>query len=433
MASARRTDGPGPADRDSDVLIVGAGVVGLAAAIDLAGRGLSVTVVDRATTGSGASFGNAGWLTPSLASPLAQPGSTRKALKWMLDPESPFYIKPSLDPALLRWLLVFLRSSSRERYERGVRAMVELCLWSVDAWEREASESGESFGFERAGLLMLLESEKSADGARAHAAFTEGSGVAWEWWDQARVRAEEPIIRGETVGGIFFPGDAHCEPHLAVRRLRARAESLGVRVVEHSEVTGFDTRGGSLEAARVGESRICAKEFVIASGAWAGRLGATLGLRIPMRAAKGYSVVLPKGAIHPRRSIYLADRKVAVTPHAQGLRLAGTLELVGLDASINRRRVDAIVRGAGAMLSVVDPIPELRPWAGLRPCLADGMPAIGRAPGFGNLWLAIGHQMTGLKCAPGTAQLLGDLMTGASPAFDPGLFDPARCCRPARV
>lgn len=414
-------------DRESDVLVIGAGVIGLASAVELARRGMSVTVVDRATPGSGASFGNAGWLTPSLASPLAQPGSARKALRWMLDPESPFYIRPSLDPALIRWLLVFLRSSRRDRYERGTRAMVELCVWSVDAWEREAREPGveEGFGFARRGLLMLLESDKSAEHARTHAAFTERLGVEWEWWDEVSVRAREPAVIGPTVGGVFFPGDAHCEPHLAVRRLRARAESLGVRFVVNAGVDGFVREGGVIRAAIAGDREFRAREYVIASGAWAGRLGATLGLRIPMRGAKGYSVLLPRAQDHPTRSIYLADRKVAVTPHEGSLRLAGTLELVGLDASINQRRVDAIVRGARAMLSISPSGTESRPWAGLRPCLADGMPAIGRSPGFSNLWLSIGHQMTGLKCAPGSACLLGDLMCGATATFDPAPFDPS--------
>lgn len=406
--------------------MIGAGIVGLASAAELADRGLSVTVVDRATAGSGASHGNAGWLTPSLASPLAQPGSVRKALKWMLDPESPFYIRPSLDPALLRWLLVFLRSSGRARFERGTRAMVELCVWSVDAWEREARAPGveQGFGFARRGLLMLLESEESGAKARAHASMTERFGVEWEWWDEATVREREPAVIGPTVGGVFFPGDAHCEPHLAVRRLRARAETLGVRVIENAGVDGFLREGGRVAAAIAGGREIRAREFVIASGAWAGVLGETLGLRIPMRGAKGYSVLLPRAEDHPRRSIYLADRKVAVTPHEHALRLAGTLELVGLDGSINQRRVDAIVRGARAMLSVAPIGTESRPWAGLRPCLPDGMPAIGRAPGYENLWVSIGHQMTGLKCAPGSARLLGDLMLGARPPFDASAFDP---------
>lgn len=424
----------GPLGREADALVIGAGIVGLASAVELARRGMSVAVVDRASPGSGASFGNAGWLTPSLASPLAQPGSVRKALKWMLDPESPFYIRPSLDPALLRWLWVFLRSSGRERFERGTRAMVELCVWSVDAWEREAHAPGveQGFGFARRGLLMLLESEESGAKARAHASMTERLGVEWEWWDEGVVREREPAVIGPTAGGVFFPGDAHCEPHLAVGRLRARAEALGVRVIENAGVDGFVREGGVIRAAIAGGREIRARELVIASGAWAGRVGETLGLRIPMRGAKGYSVVLPRAEDHPTRSIYLADRKVAVTPHEHALRLAGTLELVGLDASINERRVGAIVRGAREMLSMAPPGSESRPWAGLRPCLADGMPAIGRAPGFENLWLAIGHQMTGLKCAPGSARLLGDLMLGERPTFDPAPFDPARCCVPRR-
>lgn len=421
----------GARSADPDVLVIGAGVIGMACAVELAQRGASVMVIDRGEVGGGASFGNAGWLTPSLAAPLAQPGSARKAIKWMLDPESPFHIKPSFDPALFRWLWTFWRASNRAQFERGVRALVELCLWSVDAWEHEAAAADDDFGFARRGLLMLLETDASAADARAHAALTEACGVEWRWWNEQRVREEEPCVTGATVGGVYFPREAHCEPRMAVRRLRSRAETLGVRIVEHTTIDGFELRSGEIVAARAGDESLRAREFVIASGAWAAQTCASLGLRVPMRSGKGYSALLPRAERHPSRPIYLADRKIAVTPHANALRLAGTLEVVGLDLSINERRAGAIIRGAATMLDIAPPHADVKPWAGLRPCLADGMPAIGRAPGVTNAWLAIGHQMTGLKCTPASARLLAELMTGERPTFDPAPFDPARCCREA--
>ncbi|MCC5823214.1 MAG: FAD-dependent oxidoreductase [Phycisphaerales bacterium] len=409
--------------------MIGAGVVGLACALELGRRGLRVTVVDRGLAGHGASFGNAGWLTPSLAFPLAQPGYAFKAARWMLDPESPFYIRPSLEPAMLRWLAVFLLSSRRSRFRANAPALIELCRWSVDAWERLAAADGPGFDFARHGLLMVLETEKGRASAQRSASYTESLGIPWESWDAERVRAEEPIVIGPQIGAVYFPHDAHCVPNLAVERLRAEAKRAGVRVIEGRSVDGFHADRGGIRALRTDRGEIEAERFVLAAGFWSGGLGKELGLKIPMRAAKGYSIQFHRSAIHPERSIYLAERKVTVTPHADRLRLAGTLEVVGEDLSINERRVGAIERGARAMLDLPAERAEAAPWAGLRPCLADGMPAIGASPKHRNLWLAIGHQMTGLKCAPGTARLLAELMSGERPSFDPRPFDPERCCR----
>ena len=165
--------------------------------------------------------------------------------------------------------------------------------------------------------------------------------------------------------------------------------------------------------------------MVVATGAWSRSLGRRLGLRLPVLGAKGYSIVLPRLDPHPRRSLYLAERKVALNPHADALRVSGTLELVDEDLSINMRRVNAVLRGARAMVALPDPLPVLELWRGLRPCTPDGLPLIGRARGFRNLWLATGHQMTGLKTAPATGRLLAELMAGEKASFDPAPFRPA--------
>lgn len=411
-----------------DIAVIGAGVIGLACALELAKRGRRVVVVDRATAGRGASFGNAGWLTPSLAFPLAQPGYALKALKWMLDPESPFYIRPSLDPALLKWVSIFAFSSRRSKFAINAPALVGLCRWSTDAWESIANTPGPDFGFARRGLLVVLETQHGLETAQKAAAYVESLGIPSERWSAERVKAEEPIVTGNQIGGILYTRDAHCVPNLAVERLRHEAQRLGVEVLENREVTGARTEHGTIAALRTASGEITADQYVLAAGYWSADLGRELGLSLPMRAAKGYSLQFARGPVHPTRSISLGERKVTVTPHAERLRLAGTLEIVGDDSSINERRVNAIERGARGLLTLPAERAEAKPWAGLRPCLADGMPAIGRSPKHRNLWMAIGHQMTGLKCAPGTARLLCELMHGDKPTFDPKPFAPERCC-----
>jgi D-amino-acid dehydrogenase len=245
--------------------------------------------------------------------------------------------------------------------------------------------------------------------------------VRAERWTAEEVREKEPAVIGRQVGGYFYPDDAHCEPYRAVRALEAEARALGVEFLENTEVYAISNGTGPRRLTTT-RGEIRAGQLVIATGPWSESLGKMLGLRLPVIGAKGYSLVLPPANPHPKRSIYLIERKVAVNPHRHALRIAGTLELVRNDFPINARRVDVIVRGARGMLNIGDAPAAREIWRGLRPCTPDGMPAIGRARGHGDVWLATGHQMAGLKCAPGTGLLLAQLMAGETPRFDPEPF-----------
>jgi D-amino-acid dehydrogenase len=408
---------------DSDVIVIGGGVIGIACAAELARRGRSVVVLDRDRLGHACSYGNAGWLTPSLAVPLPAPGLVWKASKWLLDPESPFYIKPRPDPGLAFWLLRFLASTGRRRFERGAAALVALARWSVDAWEALAVERPDPpFGFSRAGLLALYESPRGLAAGRAAAGLVRRFGVPSEEWTEAEVRRGEPSIHGPLLGAIHYPRDAHCEPYPAVEALATEARRAGARFFEMTEVQDLERSGGRVSRLITGRGAISGRDFILAAGSASRRLGKRFGLRLPILGAKGYTLVLPRLDPQPGRAVMLAERKVAITPHANALRISGTLELVDDDLSINRRRVDAIVKAARSFFALPDPLPPFDPWRGLRPCAPDGMPLIGRAQGHANLWLATGHQMTGLKTAPGTARLLAELMTGDTPSFDPAPF-----------
>ncbi len=406
----------------SRVVVIGGGVIGAGCALELARRGASITVLERDRIGGGASFGNAGWLTPSLAFPLPAPGMLRQAAKWLLDPESPFYIKPRLDPALALWLLRFLAATRRERFERNAAALIELCRWSVDAWESLAEAGPETFGFARNGLLAVYETEMGLAAGRRQAEFVAGLGNAYEPWSVEAMREREPALRGRLSGGLFYPEDARCEPHPAALALAEAARREGAVFVEDAAVRDVERGGGRVRAVIAGSRRHEADAFVLAAGTWSRSVGRRFGLRLPVLGGKGYSMVFGRLDPHPRHSLYLAERKIAVNPSADTVRVSGTLELVGEDLSVNRRRVDAILRRARGLLPLPEGDPPPEPWSGLRPCTPDGMPLIGRARGFRNLWLATGHQMVGLKAAPATGLLLAQLMSSERPAFDPAPF-----------
>jgi len=346
-----------------------------------------------------------------------------KSLVWLLDPESPLYIQPRLELSFLRWLASFLLASTRrDRYERGAAALIELCRVSVDLREDLARRTPGGFGFERHGLIEVIEQPAALEASRADIERLSRSGIRAEFWSSDEVREREPVIVGRQVGGWYFPDDAHCEPYPAARALAAEARKAGVRIAEETELYG--TADDDTGPRRLATTRgvVVAEKVVLAAGSWSEGVGRMFGLRIPVLGGKGYALVLPRLEPHPTRSIHLAARKIAVNPHANALRVAGTLELVRDDLSIHGRRLNAVLRGAQEMLAIPRPPVVREVWRGLRPCAPDGMPLIGRARGRGDVWLAAGHQMIGLMSALGTARLLGELMTGATPTFDPEPF-----------
>jgi D-amino-acid dehydrogenase len=271
-------------------------------------------------------------------------------------------------------------------------------------------------------LVAVYESDAGLAAGRAHAELVARFGIPFEPWSADEVRRREPAVRGRQAGGFFFPEDGHCEPYGAVVALAAEARRAGVRCVEGAEVYGAEREGRAVRALLTTRGRVAAGQVVLAAGAWSRPLGRLLGLDLPVLGGKGYSVVVPPLDPHPTRSLMLSERKVAINPHADALRISGTLELVGLDLEANRRRLEAVVRGARGVLALPEPLEVREVWRGLRPCTPDGMPLIGRARSFDNLWLATGHQMTGLKTAPGTGRLLAELVGGEAPTFDPAPF-----------
>ncbi len=302
-------------------------------------------------------------------------------------------------------------------------ALVELCRVSVDMWEDFERRAAESFGFERHGLLAVYEKPESFDAAHTSNELVARAGVKVERWSADQVHEREPAIVGAQVGGYYFPDDAHCKPYEAVRALAAEARAAGVTFVEGAEVFKISpASGNSRRTLSTTHGDFTAEKILLAAGSWSEDLGKMLDLRVPILGAKGYSMLLPKANPHPKSSIYLIERKVAVNPHKDALRISGTLELVKNDFSINQRRVNVILRGAKGMLNIGETPVVHDLWRGLRPCTPDGMPLIGKAKGRGDVWLATGHQMAGLKTAPATGVLLAQLMTGEKPSFNPEPF-----------
>lgn len=402
---------------ERDVLVVGAGVVGMACALELARGGARVTVIDKGEVGHGCSYGNAGWLTPCFATPLPAPGMIGKALRWLFDPESPLYIQPRLSS--LGWLLRFLRATGERRFRAGTAALTALSTASFTAYERMAADE-DAFAFRRDGLLVACETDDGWASARQELAIAQDNGIAGEALDADAARAREPAIAGPLRGGVFYPDEATAEPLAVVQTLARLAAAAGADIRPGVEVYDFDVVGGRVAAVRTTRGTLAADVVVLATGAWSRPLARRLGLRLPVLGGKGYAVIVPRFEPAPARPVMLLERKIAVTPRpgSSTVRFAGTLELVDGDFGVSPRRVAAILRGAREMFRVPAEAPVAEVWRGLRPCTPDGLPIIGFARAPRNVFVLTGHQMLGLHTAPASGKLAAELVLGRTPSFD---------------
>jgi len=361
---------------------------------------------------------------PSHSVPLAEPGVIGQGLKWMLDPESPFYIKLRWDRAQWRWLWQFRRACRLEQVRRAMPLLRDLHLESLRLYA-ELDAAGElEFGFERRGRLLVCKSARGLEGAVEEGRHMRELGLQVEILDADGVQEVEPGVSFDCVGGVFYPQDAHLDPALFVRALADRVKSHGGEIHPATEVLGFVKEGGAIRAIETTRGTFVADEVVLASGSWAPELGRTLGLELPIQPAKGYSVTVARPPRCPETPFMLTEAKVAVTPMGESLRFAGTLELAGMDLSINQRRVDALLR------AIRDYVPEYDPeqfevreiWRGLRPCTPDGLPLMGRPQNFDNLTVAAGHASIGMSLAPVSGQLVSRLVERQEPGVDISLL-----------
>ncbi|RME49797.1 MAG: FAD-dependent oxidoreductase [Caldilineae bacterium] len=251
-------------------------------------------------------------------------------------------------------------------------------------------------------------------------------GVSAAILDGDAARALAPQATDRVVGGVYFPDDAHLTPDRFVQALAQRAVEHGARLETGIDVIGFETGDKRITGVMTNRGVIRADQIVLAAGAWSPQLSRDLDLPLDVQPAKGYSITVERPEGFPELPMHLVEGKVVVTPMGETLRFAGTLELAGLDESVNRRRVEAIRRVVPQYLKV-DPYAGLvEIWRGLRPLSPDTLPVIGRSRRWENLVIATGHGMLGMSLGPITGQLVADLVTGSPPSLDLTPFRPDR-------
>lgn len=417
---------PGPGKR---VVVVGAGIIGLCVAYYCARRGHRVVVVDRGQPArDGCSFGNAGMVVPSHFVPLAAPGMVALGLKWMWNPRSPFYIKPRLNRELLRWGWQFMRSATRAHVDRAAPVLRDLSLASRRAFEELSQLPGVDFGLVKKGLLMLCRTPAALEEEFHGAAKARELGIPADCLDAAQTAKLEPGVEMRVAGSVHYPQDCHLSPARFMGVLAALAEAAGARFSWGVEVRGWNHSGGAIRSLDTTVGTFSGDEFVLCGGSWSPSITRGLGLELPMQAGKGYSLTLPRPRQAPAICSIFTEARIAVTPMDGGLRFGGTMEIAGMDESINPVRVEGIVNAVPKYYPrfQTGDFASLPVWRGLRPCSPDGMPYLGRFGRFQNLVAATGHAMMGLSLGPVTGQLVADLVSDQSPGLDIALLNPDR-------
>lgn len=396
------------------VVVIGGGIIGLTTAYHLNREGAEITVLDAGTTGTGASAVNAGWIVPSCAEPVPGPGMVLKSARWMLRPDSPLYIRPSLDPAFLRFMAGMWRRCNTADQRAGFEAQLRLMAGSAAIFD-EYRADGVDFELHSRGLLMAFTDRHNLDHHLPNLDLAERYGLGPRVLLGDAVQAQEPLLSARVQGGIHFPHERHLAPDVFVRSLAARLAERGVTLVEDAAVERVAIRGGLVTTVQTARQDIAADAVVLAAGAWSGRAAALFGERLPVRPGKGYSADLPPLPL--RQPVNLSDAKVAVTPLDDRLRLAGTMEFGGFDHDVNDVRVRAILRAPGAYFRDWEaPANPPRALAGCRPMTPDGLPIIGRLGELANAYVSTGHAMIGVTLAPATAlALTGLVLRGENP------------------
>ncbi|HXT42454.1 MAG TPA: FAD-dependent oxidoreductase [Candidatus Angelobacter sp.] len=411
------------------ILVIGGGVIGLSTAYYCARKGHHVTVVDRnPEQRDGCSFGNAGMIVPSHFIPLAAPGMVALGLKWMWNPESPFYIKPRPDRDLVSWAYRFWRASTPGRVRRAAPLLRDLQLASRACFEEFADLTGNSFGLVKRGLLMLCKTQHALDEEAKMAEQAGQLGIPAEVLDARQTAALDPDVRMDVAGAVYFPKDCHLSPDRFMAGLQQRLKQAGAEFSWNTEVTGWRASGSRIEAARTTVGEFTGDEFVLCGGVWSPDVARELRLHLPMQAGKGYSLTLTRPRQLPRICALFAEARLAVTPMGGSLRFGGTMEIAGLNEDINPVRVRGIIKSVPRYYPDFTPhdFDGVEPWRGLRPCSPDGLPYVGRTARHSNLCVAAGHAMLGLSLGPITGRLVAEILSGENPSIPINLLDPDR-------
>lgn len=403
------------------VTIIGAGVVGMCSAGYLQRAGRKVTVIDSVAPGEGCSFGNAGGLSSGACVPLALPGVLKQVPKWLFDRQGPLALRPGYLPQALPWLWKFIQASAPAQVERSADGLHALMKPLFENYEPLLAEANARDLFRRNGQLYVYSTQEAFEGDAFGRELRRKRGIPFDLLDGEELRQMEPDLKPIFKRAMFMPEHGNCmNPFRLVGALADAFRRNGGEIIQDRvvDVVVGDTGVQELKT-NAGSHKV--DDLVITAGAWSHRLARKFGHKVPLETQRGYHVTLPNAGASPQRGVMWAEKKFLTTPMEMGVRVAGTVEFAGLEAEPDYRRADMLVKQASEMWSGLDGSDGSK-WMGHRPCLPDSLPVIDRSPNVKNVFFAFGHGHVGLSCASTTGRLLSELVTGADPCIDPGLY-----------
>ena len=403
--------------RETQVTVIGAGIVGIAAALYLQRAQCRVTVLDRGAPGEGCSFGNAGLISPGACVPFSMPEMLWKVPRYLMDPLGPLAIRWAYLPQALPWLLRFLAAGRPARVRAISRAMAALHSRAFEAYAPLLKEAGAEDLVRHSGQLYVSKQEDGIEGGRLVQELRERAGVKAELLGADELHQLEPALSPPYRSALFFPENGHSiNSFRLVQMLAERLVRNGGEILRRT-VSGFRFADGRPSAVVTDAGDMAVDRVVIAAGAWSHRLLAMLGTRVPLEAERGYHVMLPDPGVMPRLPVSNRDHSFAATPMENGLRFAGTVEIAGLEAPPDFARARILLKHGKEMYPGIR-TEGMTEWMGARPSLPDGLPIIDVAPNFRSVYLAFGHSHYGLMGAAMTGKLIAELVTGAPRSID---------------
>ncbi|WP_350291721.1 FAD-dependent oxidoreductase [uncultured Croceitalea sp.] len=410
------------------IVIIGGGIIGLCSAYYLQKEGHEVTILDKSNMNAGASYVNAGYITPSHIIPLASPGMISKGIRYMFNARSPFYMKPRLDLDFLKWAWYFKKSSTKEKVEKAIPLIKDINILSRELFH-DIKSSGDLgiFHLERKGLLMLYQTHAEGDHELEIAEKAKFLGLEVNHLDKQGIKKIEPNVSINAVGAVHYECDGHTTPNEFMEKMIDHLLRKGVRICKNEEVIAISSSDQKIDSLQTNLGNYRADEVVFAAGSWTSSLAKKLQISLPIEAGKGYRINVqePTGITMPA---ILMEAKVAVTPMTGFTRFAGTMEFSGINNTIRRERVDTIAENASKFYEGLEITNDNKAEAacGLRPVTPDGLPYIGKSSNYKNLVIATGHAMMGWSLGPITGKLVTQLISNSKTELDIGALSPER-------
>ena len=399
------------------VTIVGGGIVGVSSALWLQRAGFEVTLVEAGGIGEGASFGNAGNISPGAVVPYLIPGVLKQAPAWLLNPRGPLAVRPGYFLKVLPWMRAAVKASSKEEALKTSRAMHALHGGTFEAYDELTRGTDAATLIERCGQLYVSEHPDNALGSPIAQAMREAAGVRAIVLSESEIYEAEPALARMFKSGMILPDNGRLKnPHQMVCTLAGEAERNGATVLR-GRVTGFETNGTQVKSIIVDGKAQRVERIVIAAGAASAVLAAALGTKLPLEAERGYHITIEDPGVMPRLPVSNTDAKFVCAPMNMGLRLAGTAEFAGLDASPNWKRAELLEDQARRMFPGVR-MDKVKRWTGNRPSLPDGLPVLGPAPNYSNAYFAFGNSHFGMTAGPVMGKVIAEVVAGRKPSVD---------------